>query len=101
MQADDDVPTLQQLLERNRVLQHDFEQAEHHRQTNDDRDPYDAAEHDLVEFIRKHRPRQLTVELDDRSVYVNSLRYIAVYGPGDRERRNIPFDEPATGDRSS
>jgi hypothetical protein len=36
LQADDDVPSFQQLVEHAEALQHDFEQAEHHRQANDD-----------------------------------------------------------------
>jgi hypothetical protein len=106
LQADDDVPTLQQLLERNRVLQHDFEQAEHHRQADDhsgtaddDRDPYDAAEHDLIEYIRKHR----AVLNDDFYLNVGG-RFITYYCDksylcvGDRF---VTLDEPTTGDRGS
>jgi hypothetical protein len=104
-----DVPTLQQLLEHAEVLQHDFEQAEHHRQADDhgidapaDEDPHNRDERDLIEFIRNHRGfefvaavcvgtgRYLRYQGDSIAVYEQrrSPRYIDLDGPTDGPARD-------------
>jgi hypothetical protein len=104
LQADDDVPTLQQLLDLNRVLQHDFEQAEHHRQADDDGDPYDAAALDILACLQRHRAvfRDAIISCHDGRSYC----YLGENHLSERRHNGSLLeyrfiDGPAAGDRSS
>jgi hypothetical protein len=96
-----------------KLLDHAEAVIEHHRQADDhggpagdDRDPYDAAEHDLVEFVRKHSANLSVIDAycrdgrrfiwnincGTRAIHYGDYRHL-------RTRDVIPLDPP--GDRSS
>jgi hypothetical protein len=88
-----------------KLLDHAEAVIEHHREADDHGDPYDAAEHDLVDWVRKHRGvivigtiglgngAQYIFDSGDESVFVTNragderdirINERAVDPPGDR-----------------